>query len=496
MSIITGNVRVHERDHCIITGNVGTLNANHCIVTGKVISANGNHCTITGDVDALNGNHCTVTGRVRVVNGNHNRVSGGIGADNGRHNTTGGAGDYGGAATVVDGSGNCTVGVAHGDVSMSSDGRTTTVVTRGPGWTTTRSVGPGGSVVSNVVGSGGRSVAVGGSNVAFAGPGRTATGPGFAIVNNAASIGGRAVFSGGNVFVRSGVGHQVASDGGVIENIIDDAGPSQSGPRIGSQTASDGGVIRTVMSSTMEESAEFARNVAYLDRRQKAYDAAEFARNVAYLDRRQKAYDAASRAKRVTAPVPPAVDDEPSAAAGEPLCIVCADRAAKTVNKPCGHACLCVTCARCLANEPKLVCPMCRAELKRIERLYITASVADAPEPAAASSSSSSSVSLPASTPPPAAPASSATDLLPDYIFVVPTAGSAPYTIKVPRDANITVAAIKQRIHERGGPPVATQRLCHAGKPLPDDRTLAQLDIGTGVEIFLGVAAAAEAASV
>lgn len=73
--------------------------------------------------------------------------------------------------------------------------------------------------------------------------------------------------------------------------------------------------------------------------------------------------------------LPPASRNEPSALPGEPLCVACADRSVKTVGipvgtVPCGHACLCITCAYKLRP---LVCPMCRCPWKRIIRIYLPA---------------------------------------------------------------------------------------------------------------------------
>lgn len=75
--------------------------------------------------------------------------------------------------------------------------------------------------------------------------------------------------------------------------------------------------------------------------------------------------------KPIKPPVPAAIDDEPSAQPGEPVCCICLDRAINTRNIGCPHSCLCVTCARELANTADaLKCPKCRAVLKRIERQF------------------------------------------------------------------------------------------------------------------------------
>lgn len=71
--------------------------------------------------------------------------------------------------------------------------------------------------------------------------------------------------------------------------------------------------------------------------------------------------------KTLKPPVPPAIENEPSATPGEAECVVCMDRAVATNNIGCSHSCLCVTCARKLADEKELRCPVCRAVLERIE---------------------------------------------------------------------------------------------------------------------------------
>lgn len=72
--------------------------------------------------------------------------------------------------------------------------------------------------------------------------------------------------------------------------------------------------------------------------------------------------------------VPPAWKDEPDTASdGVSTCVICQTHAIATVCKPCKHACLCVTCSRDLANQEqsKFVCPICRAVLVKIVRLYL-----------------------------------------------------------------------------------------------------------------------------
>lgn len=63
-------------------------------------------------------------------------------------------------------------------------------------------------------------------------------------------------------------------------------------------------------------------------------------------------------------PEEPAAPDD---AADSALCVLCLARVAATVNVPCGHACACVTCA---AGGQLTACPMCRAALTTIVRVY------------------------------------------------------------------------------------------------------------------------------
>lgn len=58
--------------------------------------------------------------------------------------------------------------------------------------------------------------------------------------------------------------------------------------------------------------------------------------------------------------------EEPEANDGD-LCAICLARRSATVNVPCGHACLCVTCA---ASGKLTDCPICRAALTSIVRVY------------------------------------------------------------------------------------------------------------------------------
>ncbi len=55
---------------------------------------------------------------------------------------------------------------------------------------------------------------------------------------------------------------------------------------------------------------------------------------------------------------------------GQEACVVCMDNVYKTVNLPCGHACLCFACSKTVAQGPIKKCPICRVDLSGITALY------------------------------------------------------------------------------------------------------------------------------
>ena len=56
-------------------------------------------------------------------------------------------------------------------------------------------------------------------------------------------------------------------------------------------------------------------------------------------------------------------------------CVVCVDEAATLAAMPCGHLCLCATCAAGLVRDGSTPrCPICRSELSRTQRIYVATS--------------------------------------------------------------------------------------------------------------------------
>ena len=52
-------------------------------------------------------------------------------------------------------------------------------------------------------------------------------------------------------------------------------------------------------------------------------------------------------------------------------CVVCLDRPRSHVLVPCGHCCLCLTCAKLVLEAPDASCPTCRAATSSAIRLYL-----------------------------------------------------------------------------------------------------------------------------
>lgn len=73
-------------------------------------------------------------------------------------------------------------------------------------------------------------------------------------------------------------------------------------------------------------------------------------------------------ARAAVAPAPwPDEPELPDDAPEGEACVVCAARRKTALVKPCNHLCLCVTCA---ATAPLTTCPMCRAPITGIVRVY------------------------------------------------------------------------------------------------------------------------------
>ena len=53
------------------------------------------------------------------------------------------------------------------------------------------------------------------------------------------------------------------------------------------------------------------------------------------------------------------------------VCLVCLDNPKNIVLKPCSHMCICHVCAEPMLRTGQK-CPICRSDIKEIERLDIT----------------------------------------------------------------------------------------------------------------------------
>jgi hypothetical protein len=77
-------------------------------------------------------------------------------------------------------------------------------------------------------------------------------------------------------------------------------------------------------------------------------------------------WQAIAKEKEKKSLFPEEMKDEPVIVDGEKECVVCFGRSIKTVIVDCGHAVLCVTCARENIRE----CPICRKEVTQIIRTF------------------------------------------------------------------------------------------------------------------------------
>lgn len=78
-----------------------------------------------------------------------------------------------------------------------------------------------------------------------------------------------------------------------------------------------------------------------------------------------------------TAPVQADRKTEDAAAAAAPAedrkqhtCVVCMDKEVDHVMVPCGHLCVCGSCAGALKHEKMNACPVCRRKTKLVQRVY------------------------------------------------------------------------------------------------------------------------------
>ena len=68
--------------------------------------------------------------------------------------------------------------------------------------------------------------------------------------------------------------------------------------------------------------------------------------------------------------VVPAPPPAPQPEAEESLCVVCMDAPPRCVVLPCMHMCTCEACTQQLVEQGAQSCPVCRAPIERIERVF------------------------------------------------------------------------------------------------------------------------------
>lgn len=290
-----------------IRNNNAIINRNNVHIIGNNNVIRGHGCKITGNNNVIHGNHLLIRGNNNVINGNIEELQG----DNNVIN---------GSCPKIRGNHNVSNGISSGVSTGASD------ISIGSSMVSTSGFPFSGVVNNYMFGDG---MCIGGSNYVF----DDISSIGSSMIVNNPIISGNAQFSGGNIFCGA-----TSKDPQEPRECRSPRGPR--GPR--SATSYD---TRSISSSSS--------GVSY------------------FADSKKLTSPEISKTKNVVPSVPKAIENEESAKDGEAVCKICLDRAVKTVNRKCGHACLCVTCARKLADEPKLICPICRSELKRIELIYI-----------------------------------------------------------------------------------------------------------------------------
>lgn len=68
--------------------------------------------------------------------------------------------------------------------------------------------------------------------------------------------------------------------------------------------------------------------------------------------------------------VKPIKDEKKDKSSNEAECVICCDVIANSVMYPCGHACLCFDCGRVILQQTQSICPICRAVVKDVIRIY------------------------------------------------------------------------------------------------------------------------------
>lgn len=69
-------------------------------------------------------------------------------------------------------------------------------------------------------------------------------------------------------------------------------------------------------------------------------------------------------------PVPPLSEQDKVAPEGASTCIICIEMSPVCAVLPCMHQCICCSCARDLAKQNITACPVCRAPMDAIKRVF------------------------------------------------------------------------------------------------------------------------------
>ena len=68
--------------------------------------------------------------------------------------------------------------------------------------------------------------------------------------------------------------------------------------------------------------------------------------------------------------MPPAAPTLQAAADEENMCVVCFDAPKDHIIVPCGHQCVCASCAEQLTNTRTPTCPVCRGPIRETMKVF------------------------------------------------------------------------------------------------------------------------------
>lgn len=301
-----------KKDH--LTGNNLNVCQNYAHIVGNNARVVGSYCDIEGNNANVVGSYCTVTGNNANCTGDYNKIYGNNGESTGNY-----------CKTFGNNNKNTGTGCKSFDSAGNLTNRSTVPKSSNSNYFETVITDRNGNITRNIcVGGGG-------------GGGLVMDGYGNVYASGVSISNGRINCSG------SGRGVVIDENGNVFSS--------------GSNASS------VVISSGVQGLGSSVRNLVQRFTGKRGRDDSSSSDSEPEKHKRKRKKEAKPR-------LPAAFDDQPEAKEGETTCTICEERGVNTVIKSCNHSVLCVTCARKYGEDTLNTCPVCRKEIKRIERIY------------------------------------------------------------------------------------------------------------------------------